>query len=298
MSLASDTHVTERWDLGLTTQYDVVDRLDSEATPFQALEIVETKMFGKMLLLDGVVQTTEHDEFLYHEMMVHVPMLAHGAAKRVLIIGGGDGGILREVLKHDCVEQAVMVEIDPAVPEFCARALPSLSTGAFDDPRAELIYADGAEWVAETDREFDVMIVDSTDPIGPGAILFEREFYQNSAHILDPAHGVFVRQSGSIWTQPDELPQCIALADEVFAHAAGYLYSVPTYVGGLFSSLFASHGISPEPDLPALQTRFKRAALAGDTRAYTPEIHFGAFALPPFLQDRIDEFRRQFTKEK
>src|SRR5690606_23586133 len=146
-----------------------VDRLlyDSK-TEHQRIRVFENARFGRVLTLDGIVQTTEGDEFIYHEMLAHVPILAHGSARRVLIIGGGDGGMAREVLRHRSVERVTMVEIDAGVVEFAKKYLPNLSAGAFDDPRLDLVIADGAAYVAETDERFDVIIVDSTDPIGPG----------------------------------------------------------------------------------------------------------------------------------
>ena len=140
---------------------------DSE-TDHQRLKVFENGTFGRVLTLDDVVQTTEGDNFIYHEMMTHVPILAHGAARRVLIIGGGDGGMAREVLRHDSVAHVTMVEIDAGVVDFSKQYLPMLSAGAFDDPRLELVIADGAGFIRQTAGGYDVIIVDSTDPIGPG----------------------------------------------------------------------------------------------------------------------------------
>ena len=137
-----------------------------------------------MLTLDDVVQTTEGDNFIYHEMMTHVPILAHGAARRVLIIGGGDGGMAREVLRHDGVTHVTMVEIDAGVVDFSRQYLPMLSQGAFDDPRLELVIADGAEFIRRTKGGYDVIIVDSTDPIGPGEVLFTDTFYGHAKRAL------------------------------------------------------------------------------------------------------------------
>ncbi|MEM6624909.1 MAG: polyamine aminopropyltransferase, partial [Pseudomonadota bacterium] len=149
-------------------------------TEHQRLRVIENARFGRVLTLDGIVQTTEGDEFIYHEMLTHVPVLAHGAAKAVLIIGGGDGGMAREVLRHQSVESLTQVEIDAGVVEFSKTYLPSLSAGAFDDPRLNLVIADGAAFMAEDTSTYDVIIIDSTDPIGPGAVLFTREFYTNA----------------------------------------------------------------------------------------------------------------------
>ena len=139
-----------------------------EKTGLQDLVIFENPRFGRVLALDGVVQTTEGDEFIYHEMLAHTPILAHGGVSRVLIIGGGDGGMAREVLRHASVKHLTMVEIDRGVVDMSREHLPSLSAGAFDDPRLELVITDGAKFVHETGDRWDVVIVDSTDPIGPG----------------------------------------------------------------------------------------------------------------------------------
>lgn len=163
--------VSETLHAGYQQRFEVSKVLYSEKTEFQDMVIFENPKFGRVLVLDGVIQTTEKDEFIYHEMMVHTPMLANGAAKRVLIIGGGDGGCLREALRHPGVGKVTMVEIDPTVVELSRKYLPGHSDGAFDDPRTDLVIADGLKYVAESDEKFDVIIVDSTDPIGPGEVL-------------------------------------------------------------------------------------------------------------------------------
>ena len=152
------------------------------ATAHQRLRVFENPTFGRVMTLDGVVQVTEADNFIYHEMLTHVPILAHGAARRVLIVGGGDGGIAREVLKHQGVAQLTMVEIDGTVVDFCKSHLPSISAGAFDDPRLDLVIADGADFMRMNADLYDVIIIDSTDPVGPGEVLFTNSFYgQGSA---------------------------------------------------------------------------------------------------------------------
>ncbi|MEQ8611829.1 MAG: polyamine aminopropyltransferase, partial [Parvibaculum sp.] len=180
---------------GFTCAFRADRVLYEEETGQQHLVIFENGLFGRMMALDGITQVTERDEFIYHEMMTHVPILAHGAAKRVLIIGGGDGGILREVIRHRSVEHVTMVEIDPAVTDFCKKQLPQISAGAFDDPRLNLVFADGAKFVEDTDDSYDVIIVDSTDPIGPGEVLFREEFYRAAQARLTPG-GVIVTQNG------------------------------------------------------------------------------------------------------
>jgi len=277
--------VVETWDCGFSGGYEITDELHGEETPFQDMRLVNSRMFGKMLLLDGFVQTTEKDEFIYHEMMTHVPMVSHGNAKNVLIIGGGDGGILREVLRYPSVEKAVMVEIDQRVIDFSREHLPSISDGAFDDPRTTLVIADGAEYVKNTKCRFDVVIVDSSDPIGPATVLFTSEFYQNIANILTE-NGFMSRQSGSTWGQPAELAEAYKLVSSIFRYSSAYVFNVPTYIGGLFSSLICSRGTDPQ----AIELdKISRQAchLEGMTKYYNPGVHFGSLQLPGYIKERV-----------
>jgi spermidine synthase len=266
------------------SNYRVKDVLCEETTPFQRMQVVETYSYGKMLLLDGYVQTTEKDEFIYHEMLSHVPLCAHPDPRRVLIIGGGDGGILREVLRHPNVEKAVLVEIDRKVMDFSRRCLPSICQGCFDDPRAEIVVADGAQYVKKTPGKFDVAIVDSSDPVGPAQILFAREFYQD-VHGRLTEEGIMVRQTGSTFLQPDEQKQAFHLLRDIFRHNALYVFAVPTYVGGLFSCIFSSRGTDPlRITEKALEPRF--APLASTARYYNPGVHVAAFKLPGYVKER------------
>ncbi|MEX2642443.1 MAG: polyamine aminopropyltransferase [Acetobacterales bacterium] len=253
-------------------------------TDFQDVIIFETPRFGRVLALDGVVQTTERDEFIYHEMLAHVPVFGHGAARSVLIIGGGDGGTLREVLRHD-VERATMVEIDPSVIDLCREHMPTLSDGAFDDPRAEIVVADGCAFMRESDRTFDVIMVDSTDPHGPGEVLFTAEFYGDCRKRLNPG-GILATQSGVPFMQPEELTNSAERLGRHFADAAFYVAPVPEYVGGFMAFGFAPAGGPPQP--PAAEDLERRFAKAGfRTKYYTPAIHRAAFALPAFALELI-----------
>jgi len=251
-------------------------------TDVQDLVIFETPHYGRVLALDGVVQTTERDEFVYHEMLTHVPLFAHGRARRVLIIGGGDGGILREVLRHP-VEKATMVEIDRTVVDLCAEHMPSLSAGAFADARTELIIADGIKYVAETDARFDVIIVDSTDPIGPGEVLFSRAFYADCKRCLN-AGGIIVTQNGVPNFQPAEVRNSHNRLKPLFADVSFYLAVVPTYVGGFMALGWATDDAALRRLGAAdLAPRFAQAGFT--TRYYTPAVHAAAFALPPFVAE-------------
>jgi spermidine synthase len=277
--------VEETWP-GLTTRYDIREVLHEQRSGLQELQLVDSEAFGRMLVLDGYVQITERDEFIYQEMMTHVPMLTHAQPRSVLVIGGGDGGILREVLRHASVEEVTLVEIDRRVIDFSREHLPAISAGAFDDPRVTIEVADGAVFLAEARRTWDVIILDTSDPVGPATVLFTPEFYGDLARCLAP-DGVLSRQTGSSFMQPDELAEQIALARAAFSQATGYVYAVPTYVGGFFTSLLASHERDlHEIDLHDLADRIRQ--LDGSLRYYTPGVHFGALQLPPYITERID----------
>jgi spermidine synthase len=252
---------------------------DSE-TEHQRLRVIENATFGRVLTLDGVVQVTEGDEFIYHEMLTHVPLLAHGAARRVLIIGGGDGGMAREVLRHKTVEHVTMVEIDAGVVEFSKQYLPSLSAGAFDDARLNLVIADGAAFMRESGDTFDVIISDSTDPIGPGEVLFTDTFYGHVKNRLATG-GIFVTQNGVPFMQPDELAGTMRAFRSLWRDATCYLATIPTYAGGPMAFGWGTDGAARQVDLCTLETRFANTGIAA--RYYTPEVHKAAFALPGYV---------------
>ncbi|KAA0920860.1 polyamine aminopropyltransferase [Aquicoccus porphyridii] len=262
-----------------------IDRLlyDSE-TEHQRLRVFENPTFGRVLTLDGVVQTTEGDNAIYHEMLTHVPILAHGAARRVLIVGGGDGGMAREVLRHANVEHVTMVEIDAGVVEFSKEYLPALSQGAFDDPRLDLVIADGADFMKTTSGGFDVIIVDSTDPIGPGEVLFTDTFYGHAKRALAP-NGILVTQNGVPFMQPEELTNTMRAFRALFADATCYLATVPTYAGGPMAFGWGTDGDARATPLDVLTGRFDAAGLT--PFYYTPAVHRAAFALPGYVQRLI-----------
>lgn len=266
--------------------FEVEEVLYEVVTPEQELIIFENSLFGRVLALDGIIQVTELDEYVYHEMLSHVPILAHGNVKSVLIIGGGDGGMLREVLRHQDIDRVVQVEIDSAVIEMCREYLPSISKGAFDNPRAEIVIADGALYVAETTDKFDVIIIDSTDPIGPGAALFSESFYGNCRRCLNP-EGILVTQNGVPFVQQDELVQSHQFLSKHFKDTSFYVGVTPTYVGGFMTYGWASD--SSEHRQVSVETLKKRVeAVEGTFRYYTPEVHQAAFALPQFILDAIN----------
>lgn len=253
------------------------------AGPMQDIALFETPGFGRVLTLDGVIQVTTGDEFIYHEMLAHVPIYAHGAVRSACVVGGGDGGMLREILKHKTVEQAVLVEIDGAVVDFCREHLPSVSAGAFDDPRTEIVIADGIRFMAETDRTFDLIVVDSTDPIGPGEVLFTEAFYKDCARCLTP-EGIVVNQNGVPFLQGQEVTDTYRRRRPHFADVGFYVAAVPTYVGGFMALGWAAGSARPRAEsAETIRARFAAAPVA--TRYYTPELHKAAFALPKYVQD-------------
>ena len=254
---------------------------DSE-TEHQRLQVFQNPQFGRFLTLDGVVQTTEGDEFIYHEMMAHTPIIAHGNARRVLIIGGGDGGMAREVLRHDAVEHVTMVEIDAGVVEFSKEYLPTLSAGAFDDQRLNLVIADGAEFVKTSKDRFDVIIVDSTDPIGPGEVLFTDTFYGRAKRLLNDG-GIIVTQNGVPFMQGEELTNTMRAFRALFADATCYLATIPTYAGGPMAFGWGTDGDARATPLEVLEGRFAASGVTG-LRYYTPEVGQAAFALPGYVK--------------
>ena len=258
-------------------------------TAHQRLAVIETTLFGRALMLDDIVQTTERDEFIYHEMIVHVPLLAHGAARRVLVIGGGDGGAIEEILKHRSVEHVRLVELDAEVISASRQYLGSICADAFDDPRLSLTLGDGAAFVTACMERFDVIVVDSTDPVGPGAALFSPAFYAACKRCLVPG-GILVTQSGVPFVQRPVLRDTLAALTRHFVDATCYLATVPTYVGGPMAFGWASD----DPALartPAATLRRRLAEADVDTGYYTPDVHRAAFVLPGYIDALADRSR-------
>lgn len=271
-------------------QWFTVDEvLFEKRTDLQDLIIFRNAVFGRVMALDGIIQTTEGDEFIYHEMLAHVPILAHGAVRRVLIIGGGDGGMLREVLRHRSVERAVLVEIDAEVLEICRRYLPNHAQGAFDDRRASVVIEDGAGFLRRSEEGFDLIICDSTDPVGPAEALYSREFYAACRAHLNPG-GLFVAQNGEVFHQLEQILVTAERLGPLFADCTFYGAAVPTYLGGIMAFAWATD--NRELRSVAEQELARRYAASGIiTRYYTPAVHHGAFALPRFVQDAVEARR-------
>lgn len=280
----SDLWLNEGLYEGWGQRFRVRKELARKKSPFQDIIVFESESHGRVLMLDGVVQITEGDEFVYQEMLTHVPLFTHAAPRRVLIIGAGDGGVLRRVLEHPGVERAVMVEIDGDVIELSKTHLPGIAGDAWNDPRADVIVGDGIEYVAQAaDQSFDVIIVDSTDPIGVGEVLFTDSFYEHCARILGP-DGLIVNQCGVPFMQADELHETSLRRARFFPHVSAYVAAVPTYVGGFMTLGVASKGGAiTQQDVATVRARAEQAGVLGKTQYWTPEIHVGAFNLPPYI---------------
>lgn len=282
--MATDSWVNETLYPEWGQRFLVKRELARVQSEFQDIMIFESTSHGRVMLLDGVTQITEADEFVYQEMLTHVPLLAHGDAKNVLIIGAGDGGVLRRVLQHKGVERAVMVEIDGEVIRLCKEFLPMIAGDAWTNPRADVIVGDGIDYVRRApDASFDVIIVDSTDPIGVGEVLFTDEFYANCARILTE-RGLVVNQCGVPFMQADELRETSVRRAKFIPHVGAFVAAVPTYVGGLMTLGFAAKqsGLDQVP-VETIRARAAAAGITGLTQYWTPEIHVGAFNLPPYI---------------
>jgi spermidine synthase len=273
-------------DLGFRMTYRVDKVLYELKTEHQDLVLFEQPYFGKMLMLDGAIQISKRDEFIYQEMMSHVPLFAHGNARDVLIVGGGDCGIAEEVLKHKTVERLTQVEIDPKVIEFAKEHFPEFTAPVFADKRFESVIGDGAKYVTRTSRRFDVIIVDSTDPHGPGKVLFGHKFYAGCKRCLKKG-GVLVTQNGVPFFQKDELTSSMTKLRGLFADAGCYVAAIPVYVGGHMAMGIATDNKSLRR-LPAktIAARYRKAGSFG-TKYWTPEIQAAAFALPRFIADAV-----------
>jgi len=260
----------------------VTDVLHHERSDFQTIEVLDTPMLGRVLALDGILQTSERDEHWYHEMIVHPALCAAPSIERVLVIGGGDGGTAREVLRHPGVKRCVMVEIDRAVVEACRAHLPAIGGGVWDDPRLDLRFEDGVKMVAETDERFDVVVLDGSDPIGPSEGLFGRSFYEGVRRVVGD-HGVFALQSESPTVYEDVFFDIQAALRDVFGASHPYFGSVYLYAAGMWTWTFASATADP------LDVKAERVeAIAEGCRYYDGDIHRAAFVPPAFIRRRLE----------
>lgn len=281
----SDGPVTEWFgeapEHGFRQLFGVREELLHTRSAYQDMRVLDTVPFGRMLVLDGAVQTTEADEFIYHEMLVHVPLLHVTHPQDVLIIGGGDGGALRRVLAHG-VAKATMVEIDEQVVRVSREYLPTVAAGAFDDPRAHVVFGDGAAYLREAASEsFDAIIVDSTDPVGPAKVLFSADFFASAYRALRPG-GVYVTQVGSPMLLPSELREAYQGLCTVFPHCRAYLAGIPSYPAVLLGFLMAAKDPFAWATPREIQERWEKRGL--ETGYLTPALVAAAFVLPGYVQ--------------
>ena len=269
---------------GLT--YQVKETLFQGRSEFQDVAVLDTFDYGRMLTIDGFVMTTERDEYVYHEMIAHVPMTAHPAPKRVLVVGGGDGGTVREVLRHPSVTHVDLCEIDAMVIEQSKIWLPTIA-GALDDPRVTIHVRDAIAFMAEQKDRYDVILIDSTDPIGPGEGLFTEGFYRDCLRALT-ADGILAAQTESPFSMQAEFARAYSKLFKVFPIVSCYYGVVPTYAGQLWTWSFCSKAHGPFAQLE--QKNLK--ALEEQTRYYNRELHRGAFALPSYVRRMLDEIKK------
>lgn len=258
-----------------------VDRqLYNGQSEFQRIDVFDSKEFGRFLTLDGYMMLTEKDEFIYHEMITHVPMAVHPNARRILVIGAGDGGVIRELCRYDKVEYIDMVEIDPLVVEVCKKYLPQTAC-RLDDPRVHIHYEDGLKFVRTQENAYDLIIVDSTDPFGPGEGLFTKEFYGNCFKALHD-DGIMVNQHESPFYENDAaaMQRAHKRIVESFPISRVYQAHIPTYPSGHWLFGFASKKYHPVHDLDAVRWNL----LGLSTKYYTTQLHVGAFALPAYVE--------------
>ncbi|WP_226566739.1 spermidine synthase [Bacillus stratosphericus] len=274
----SELWYTEKQTKNFGITLKVNKTLHTEQTDFQHLEMVETREFGNMLFLDGMVMTSEKDEFVYHEMVAHVPLFTHPNPENVLVVGGGDGGVIREILKHPSVKKATLVDIDGKVIEYSKKFLPIIA-GKLDDSRVDVKVGDGFMHIAEADNEYDVIMVDSTEPVGPAVNLFSKGFYAGISKALKE-DGIFVAQTDNPWFTPELITNVQRDVKEIFPITKLYTANIPTYPSGLWTFTIGSKKYDP---LAVEDSRFFDV----ETKYYTKELHKAAFVLPKFVSDLI-----------
>jgi spermidine synthase len=253
-------------------------------TPYQDLRIYKTCRFGNVLLLDGAIQTTQKDEFIYHEMLTHPVLLLHPNPQNILVIGAGDGGVLREALKHK-IKKVTLVEIDKEVIKLSERYLPSICRNSFNNKRVKIVIDDGAKFIKNTKEKFDIVIIDSPDPVGVAKVLFSKKFYENIYSILT-SQGIMIRQTGSTVLQRGELRQNYNILKNIFSYLAVQLACVPTYIGGFFSFIIASKKIDPcKASYKKILSKYRNLKLK--TKYYNPEIHFASLVLPNYVEEEL-----------
>lgn len=276
---------TEKHTKSVNFSIKVDRQLYSSQSEFQRIDIFDSPEFGRFLTLDGFMMLTEKDEFIYHEMIVHVPMAVNPGARQVLVIGGGDGGAVRELTRYPGIERIDLVEIDREVVEACRKYLPQTAC-KLDDPRVHIYYEDGLRFVRDKRNEYDLILVDSTDPFGPGEGLFTKEFYGNCFKALGE-EGILVNQQESPFYHNDAVAMQRAHQRIVQSFPISRVYQahIPTYSSGHWLFGFASKKLQPVADLKA--EKWNRLGLK--TRYYNTKLHVGAFSLPTYVNDLLEQ---------
>lgn len=264
---------------GITIKVDKT--LYSKKSPFQQVDVFDSESMGRVLTLDGLMMTTERDEFYYHEMISHIPMCAHKNPESVLVIGGGDGGTIREVLKHDTVKKVVLCEIDGLVIEACKELLPTIGC-ELDNPKVKVVVEDAIEYIKDKKGQYDVILIDSTDPMGPGEGLFTEEFYTNVKEALKEG-GIMAAQSESPFINQKEMKMMYPLLRKVFPIVDCFTGPIPSYPGGYWSWCFCSVNVKP---LDYIDEE-RAAKIEKQCKIYNVDYHKARFALPNFVKELI-----------
>lgn len=263
---------------GRTLRLKVTKSIEKVESKFQMIEVLESKAFGKVLLIDGIIMLTEADEFCYHEMIAHVPLCVHPQVKKVLVIGGGDGGTVREILKHNKVKEIEVCEIDSRVIELSKKHFPGLAN-SFEDPRVKIYFQDGSKFIQTRKNKYDIIIVDSSDPIGPAEVLFKREFYQAMYQALT-AEGIVVTQAESFFYNEEVIRSLFSFIKEIYPIAEYYYTMVPTYPSGIIGFTFCSKKYHPLDDFNP-----ERVLKLSNLKYYNSDIHRASFILPNFARE-------------
>ena len=272
---------SEKHTENVQLQLKIEKHLFSGESDFQKIDVFQTMDYGKMLVLDGVIMTTERDEFIYHEMITHLPMAVNPNIKKILVIGAGDGGTVNQLIKYDTIEVIDVVEIDRMVVDVCKQFFPMASS--FEDERVTLHYEDGLRFIRTVQNAYDLIIVDSTDPFGPGEGLFTKEFYGNCYKALH-ADGILVNQHESPFYESDAMAMIKAhkRLSQVFEIAKVYQLHIPTYPSGHWLFGFASKRYGVEPRAETWKM------LNIQTKYYNTELHKGCFMLPTYVNKMLD----------
>jgi len=272
--------ITEQQNENVNFSCRVKKTIYSEKTDFQEIEILETEYFGKMMILDGVIQTTTFDEFIYHEMIVHVPMFTHPEPKNILVIGGGDGGSVREISKHSSAAKVDWIDIDGRVIEACRKYLPEWNQVSPDSSIVELKIEDGLKHMKESQGKYDVIVVDCSDPVGPGELLFQYDFYKDIYGALKE-DGLFVQQTESPFYHRDLIRRIQKDVSSIYPITRLYTANIPTYPSGLHCFTIGSKKYDPAKPLASRVPDF-------ETRCYSPETHAASFVLPKYVKELVE----------